>query len=168
MSHEISETIRTAIQKSGKRLPTIAKKTGVAVSALTEFMDGADMHLTSASRIAAYLDLELKPIAKRNRGAIQPANVTPSPKVPIVKKGRTMKPRAELVEDQATRAYFRRYGGSAQQPNRKATKVFEQDGKHYIRLSSANGPLATYRITPGTGGGWKLSYVAEKHEGEIQ
>jgi hypothetical protein len=167
MSHEISETIRTAIQNSGKRLATIAKKTGVAMSALTEFMDGADMHLTSASRIAAYLGLELKPIATKKRGAIRPAKVAPSRKVSIVKKGRTMKPRAELIEDQATRAYFRRYGG-AQQPNRKATKVFEQNGKHYIRLSSANGPLATYRITPGTGGGWKLSYVAEKHEGEIQ
>jgi hypothetical protein len=168
MSHEISETIRTAIRNSGKRLVTIAKKTGVAVSALTEFMDGADMHVTSASRIAAYLDLELKPIAKRKRGALRPAKVTPSRKDSIVKKGSRMKPRAELVEDQATRAYFRRYGDSAQQPNRKATKVFEQNGKHYIRLSSANGPLATYRITPGTGGGWKLSYVAEKHEGEIQ
>ncbi len=168
MSHEISETIRTAIQNSGKRLPTIAKKTGVAVSALTEFMDGADMHLTSASRIAAYLDLELKPSAKRKRGATQSAKLTPLQKDSIVKKSRTMKPRAELVEDQATRAYFRRYGDSAQMPNRKATKVFEQDGKHYIRLSSANGPLATYRITPGTGGGWKLSYVTEKHEGAIQ
>jgi hypothetical protein len=168
MSEEMSSTIRTAIQNSGKRLATIAKKTGVAVSALTEFMDGADIHLTSATRIAAYLDLELKPIAKRKRGAIQSAKVTPSGKDSIVKKGRTMKPRVELVEDQATRAYFRRYGESAQQPNRKATKVFEPDGKHYIRLSSANGPLATYRIMPGTGGGWKLSYVAEKHEREIQ
>lgn len=46
--------------------------------------------------------------------------------------------RAELVEDQATRAYFRRYGDSAQQPNRKATKVFEQDRKHHIRLFSVN------------------------------
>ena len=168
MSHEISETIRTAIQNSGKRLATIAKKTGVAVSALIEFMDGADMHLTSASRIAAYLGLELKPSVKRKRGAIQAAKITPSRKVSIVKKGKTMKPRAELVEDQATRAYFRRYGDNAQQPNRKATKVFEQDGKHYIRLSSANGPLATYRITPGAHGGWKLSYVSEKHEREIQ
>ena len=79
-----------------------------------------------------------------------------------------MEPRAELVEDQATRAYLRRYGDGAQQPNRKATKVFEQDGKHYIRLASVNGPLATYRINQRTGGGWKLSYVVEKHEGEIQ
>ena len=79
-----------------------------------------------------------------------------------------MKPRDELIEDRATRAYLRRYGDGAQQPNRKATKVFEQDGKHYIRLSSVNGPLATYHITQRTGGGWKLSYVVEKHEGEIQ
>ena len=79
-----------------------------------------------------------------------------------------MKPRVELVEDQATRAYLRRYGDSAQQPNRKATKVFEQDGKHYIRLSNVNGPLATYRITHHTRGAWRLSYVDEKHEREIQ
>ena len=126
------------------------------------------MHLASASWIAVYLVLELQPRAKRKPMAIQPAKVTPSRRDSYVKKGITMKPRAELIEDQATRAYFRRYGDSAQKPNRKATKVFEQDGKYYIRLSSANGPLATYRITPGTGGSWKLSYVAEKHEGEIQ
>ena len=53
-------------------------------------------------------------------------------------------------------------------PENNDTKIFQQDGKYYIRLSSSIGPLATYRITPGTGGGWKLSYVAEKHEGEIQ
>ena len=86
----------------------------------------------------------------------------------IFKKGRTMKPRVELVQDQATRAYFRRYGDSAQQPNRKATKVFEQNGKHYIRLSNVNGPLATYRISHHTSGRWRLSYVDEKHEREIQ
>ena len=79
-----------------------------------------------------------------------------------------MKPKVREIEDQATRAYFRRYGVGGQQPNKKATKVFEQDGKHYIRLSSVNGPLATYRITQRTGGDWKLSYVVEKHEGEIQ
>jgi hypothetical protein len=167
MSEEMSSTIRSAIQNSGKRLPTIAKKTGVAVSALTEFMDGADLHLTTASKIAAYLGLELKPSAERIRATKQPANAAPPRKGPV-KKGRTMKPRVEIVEDQAKRAYFRRYGDSAQQPNRKATKLFEQDGKHYIRLSNVNGPLATYRITNRPGGGWKLSYVDEKHEGEIQ
>ena len=79
-----------------------------------------------------------------------------------------MKPKVELIEDQAMRAYFRRYGDVAQQPNRKATKVFEQDGKRYIRLSNVNGPLATYRIIHHKGGGLRLSYVAEKHELEIQ
>ena len=167
MSQELSQTIRSEIHSSGKRLPTIAKKTGVALSALSEFMDGADMHLTTASRIAAYLGLELRPSLERIRATKQPANVAPPRKVPV-KKGRTMKPMVELVEDQAMRAYFRRYGDNAQQPNRKATKLFEQDGKHYIRLSNSNGPLATYRITPRTGGGWKLSFVDEKHEGEIE
>jgi hypothetical protein len=80
----------------------------------------------------------------------------------------TMKPKVKELQDQATRAYNRRYGDSAEEPNPKATKIFEQDGKYYIRLSSSIGPLATYRITSRTGGGWKLSYVEEKHEREIQ
>ena len=63
MSEELSNAIRVAINASGKRLPTIAKKTNVEVSALTEFMDGADFHLTTASKLASYLGLELKPIA---------------------------------------------------------------------------------------------------------
>jgi|SRR5688572_20096677 hypothetical protein len=167
MSQELSDTIRCEIHSSGKRFSTIATKTGVALSALSEFMDGADMHLTSASKIAAYLGLELKPSIERLRATKQPANAAPPRKGPG-KKGRTMKPNAMRVEDQATRAYFRRYGDSAQQPNKKGTKLFAQNGKHFIRLSNSNGPLATYRITPGTGGGWKLSYVEEKHEGEIQ
>jgi hypothetical protein len=79
-----------------------------------------------------------------------------------------MKPRVREIEEQATRAYFRRYGVGGQQPNNKATKVFEQDGKHYIRLSNDNGPLATYRISEKAGGGWRLSFVVEKHEGEIE
>ena len=53
MSEEMSNTIRSAIRNSGKRLPIIAKITRVAISALSEFIDGADMHLTTASTIAA-------------------------------------------------------------------------------------------------------------------
>jgi hypothetical protein len=59
MSEELSNTIRAAIHSCGKRLPTIAKKSGVEASALTDFMDGADIHLTSASKLAAYLGLDL-------------------------------------------------------------------------------------------------------------
>ena len=79
-----------------------------------------------------------------------------------------MKPKVREIEEQATRTYFRRYGIGGQQPNIKATKMFEQDGKHYIRLSNDSGPLATYRVMKKTGGGWRLSYVDEKHEGEIE
>lgn len=79
-----------------------------------------------------------------------------------------MKPKVKEVEDQATRAYFIRYGRGGQQPNKKATKIFEQDGKYYIRLSNDGGPLATYRITEKASGvGWRLSFVVEKHEREI-
>jgi hypothetical protein len=141
MSQEISETIRTAIQTSGKRLATIAKKTGVAVSALTEFMDGADMHVTSASRIAAYLGLELKPSVKRKRGAMQAAKVTPSRKVSIVKKGKTLKPRAEIVEDQATRAYIRRYGDSAHSPTERRPRFSSR-----MESTTSDFPAPTVRL----------------------
>ena len=79
-----------------------------------------------------------------------------------------MKPKAIQVHEQATRAYNRRYGANAEEPNPKATKIFEQDGNYYVRLSSSIGPLATYRMTSRSDGGWKLSYVEEKHEREIQ
>jgi lambda repressor-like predicted transcriptional regulator len=81
MSEEMSDTIRSAIHKSGRSLPTIAKKTGVAVSALSEFMDGADLHLTSASKIAAYLGPELKPSVQRKRVTMRPVKVIPPRKV---------------------------------------------------------------------------------------
>lgn len=71
MSEELSNTIRSAINSSGKKLPTVAKKADVKLSALTEFMDGADIHLTSASKLATYLGLDLivepRPIKKKAR-----------------------------------------------------------------------------------------------------
>jgi predicted transcriptional regulator len=60
MSKELADTLRITIRKSGLPLLTIAKESGVAVSTLSEFMDGADMRLKTASKIAAYLGLELK------------------------------------------------------------------------------------------------------------
>ena len=71
MSEELANTIRSAITSSGKKLPTVAKKAGVDVEALTDFMDGADIHLTSESKLAAYLGLDLiavaRPIKKKAR-----------------------------------------------------------------------------------------------------
>lgn len=60
MPKEMADILRVAIRKSGKPLLTIATDTGVAVSTLSEFMAGADMRLSNASKIAAYLGLELK------------------------------------------------------------------------------------------------------------
>jgi hypothetical protein len=60
MSEELANTIRAAVNSSGRQLPAIAKETGVEESALTEFMDGADIHLTTATKIAACVGLELK------------------------------------------------------------------------------------------------------------
>jgi hypothetical protein len=60
MPKELADTLRLAIRKSGLPLLTIAQATGVAVSTLSEFMAGADMRLTNASKIAAYLGLSLK------------------------------------------------------------------------------------------------------------
>lgn len=60
MAKELAEVLRVAIRKSGQPLLTIAKGTGVGVATLSEFMDGADMRLATASKIAAYLGLELR------------------------------------------------------------------------------------------------------------
>ena len=73
-----------------------------------------------------------------------------------------MEPRIEFVEDQATRAYFRRFGSKAPTPNRKLSKLFEKEGKHYIRLANEERALATYRIAHRSGGGWRLTFVEEK------
>lgn len=63
----IAEILRDAIRNSGQPLLTIAKAAGVAVSTLSEFMSGADMRLSNAEKIAAYLGLELRTEKKRRR-----------------------------------------------------------------------------------------------------
>lgn len=60
MPKDMAETLRTAITKSGQPLLTIAQDTGVSVSLIWAFMQGGDMRLKNASKIAAYLGLELK------------------------------------------------------------------------------------------------------------
>jgi hypothetical protein len=57
---EMSDVLRDAVRKCGKRKTTIATATGVSAATLSEFMDGADLRLSHASQIAAYLGLELK------------------------------------------------------------------------------------------------------------
>lgn len=60
MAKDMADTLRAAIKASGLPLLTIAQATGVGVASLSEFMSGADMRLKNASKIAAYLGLELK------------------------------------------------------------------------------------------------------------
>jgi predicted transcriptional regulator len=75
MSQEFSDMIRSAINPSEERLATIAKETNIPLSALQEFMDGADLHLTSATKIAAYLGLELKPSVQQREDSISEESV---------------------------------------------------------------------------------------------
>jgi len=60
MSEDLASEIRNAVSQSGIPLVTISKDTGVEVATLTDFMDGADVHLTTAQKITSYLGLELR------------------------------------------------------------------------------------------------------------
>jgi hypothetical protein len=61
MPKDMADILRDAIRKSEKPLLTIATDTGVSVSLIWAFMQGGDMRLKNASKIAVYLGLELKP-----------------------------------------------------------------------------------------------------------
>jgi hypothetical protein len=59
MTMDMGKQLRDAIRKSELPLLTIAKKTGVNRTTVWEFMEGADMRLSNASKIASYLEMEL-------------------------------------------------------------------------------------------------------------
>lgn len=67
MPKDMADVLRKAIDSSGLPLLTIAQETGVSPATLSEFMAGADMRLSTASKIAEYLKLELKPRPTRRR-----------------------------------------------------------------------------------------------------
>ncbi len=60
MSKELADILRKAITDSGLSALQLSKETGVSQPSITEFLRGKDMRLTNASKIAAYLGLELK------------------------------------------------------------------------------------------------------------
>jgi plasmid maintenance system antidote protein VapI len=60
MGKEMAEILRAAIVNSGQSANEIAKATGVPQPTITRFLAGADMRVSRASKIAAYLGLELK------------------------------------------------------------------------------------------------------------
>ena len=65
MSKELAEVLRTAIRECGISATELASKTGVPQPTITRFLNGADMMLQTAQRIAAYLNLEL--VEKKRR-----------------------------------------------------------------------------------------------------
>ena len=63
---DIEETLRRAAQNSGTSILALSKRSGVGYNALYYFTKGTrSLRLTSASRLADALGLELKPIKKR-------------------------------------------------------------------------------------------------------
>jgi predicted transcriptional regulator len=60
MSKKLADTLREAIRKSGKSANKLADATGVPQPTITRFLAGADMKLSTAEKIAAYLGFELK------------------------------------------------------------------------------------------------------------
>lgn len=60
MSRTIAETLRNAINTCGKSANEIARETSVPQPTISRFLQGADMRLSKAEKIAAFLGLELK------------------------------------------------------------------------------------------------------------
>lgn len=56
----MANTLRNAINASGVSANEIARETGVPQPTITRFLQGADMRLSRAEKIAQYLGLELK------------------------------------------------------------------------------------------------------------
>lgn len=61
MPKELADKLRDAIRKSGLSANALAAETDVPQQTISRFLLGADMKLSTASKIAAYLKLDLKP-----------------------------------------------------------------------------------------------------------
>jgi hypothetical protein len=57
----LTEVFRSAIRDSGKSVNAIAKESGVAQPMLTRFLNGQDLRLSTADKMAAYFKLSLQP-----------------------------------------------------------------------------------------------------------
>jgi predicted transcriptional regulator len=60
MPKEMADSLRAAIRNSGQSASALARRTGVPQPTITRFLAGADMKLSTASKLAAHLGLELK------------------------------------------------------------------------------------------------------------
>ncbi len=60
MAAKIDDALRRAISDSGISASELARKTGIPQPTITRFLAGADMRMSKAAAIAAYLGLSLK------------------------------------------------------------------------------------------------------------
>lgn len=60
MKAKLDDALRKAIQNSGLSANELARRTGVPQPTITRFLAGADMRLSTAAKIAAYLGLSLR------------------------------------------------------------------------------------------------------------
>ena len=60
MDKDLANVLRAAIIKSGQSARALERVTGVPQPTITRFLNGADMKLSTTSKIAAYLGLQLK------------------------------------------------------------------------------------------------------------
>jgi plasmid maintenance system antidote protein VapI len=60
----ISDDLRDAIRDSGKSVTALAKECGVPQPMLTRFVNGKDVRLETANKLAAYFGLTLQPEGK--------------------------------------------------------------------------------------------------------
>jgi plasmid maintenance system antidote protein VapI len=61
----ISEQLREAIRASGLSANALARGCGVPQPMLTRFINGLDVRLATADKLAAYFGLELRPATEK-------------------------------------------------------------------------------------------------------
>jgi plasmid maintenance system antidote protein VapI len=68
MAESLTEQLKTAIEQSGMTRYKLAQAAGVEESTLSRFVNGKrSLSLESASRLAEFLDLELRPCRKARK-----------------------------------------------------------------------------------------------------
>lgn len=65
---DLAEQLRAAIRTAGLSAYALARDAGIDISVAVRFVNGTrGMNLTSASRVATLLGLELRPIKRKGR-----------------------------------------------------------------------------------------------------
>jgi hypothetical protein len=65
MPKAIADQLRTAIERSKLSAGELSRRTDVPVSVITRFLGGADMRLSNAEKIAAFLGFSLRKDKKK-------------------------------------------------------------------------------------------------------